>query len=99
MNRFEPVRIFTCHPLSAILCSLTGIISLFLLLGCDRTPRDAKLREAFFANKDDFNKLVSMSQQDPAMTRIRFELTVKKKGLEFIENEGLSADRWEEYRV
>jgi len=75
------------------------IICLSLLSGCDRTPRDAKLREAFFANKDEFNKLVSMSQQDPALTRIRFELTIMKKGSEFLKNEGLSADRWQEYRI
>ena len=75
------------------------IICLSLLLGCDRTPRDAKLREVFYANKDAFNELVSMSQQDRALTRIRFELTVMKKGLEFVENEGLSVDRWQEYRI
>jgi hypothetical protein len=99
MNRFEPGRIFASCLRSAVLHGLTAIISLFLLSGCDRTPRDAKLREAFFANKDDFNKLVSMSQQDPTVTRIRFELTIMKKGSEFIKNEGLSGDRWQEYRV
>jgi hypothetical protein len=75
------------------------VIWLALLVGCDRTPRDAKLRDVFYANKDDFNKLVSMSQHDCAVVRIRFESTLMQKGSEFKENEGLSVDRWQEYRV
>ena len=50
-------------------------ISLTLFLGCSQIPSDAKLKELFYANRDGFNRLVEMSDQDAQVLRIDFDFT------------------------
>jgi hypothetical protein len=79
---------------------LLAIISLVLLLGCNSAlVPDAKLHDAFYANKEDFNKLVLMSKQDRPLIRIRDDLTLMQTDSGVKKNVGLTADRWQEYRV
>src|SRR6266576_861650 len=81
-------------------CGLAGILSLSLLLGCNRAlVPDARLRKVFYANRDDFNKLVTMSQQDRPLVRIKSNLTLMQTESGVKKNVGLSVDRWQEYRV
>src|SRR5436190_23949776 len=81
-------------------CGLAGIVSLVLLLGCNRAlVPDARLRKVFYANRDDFSKLAAMSQQDRPLLRIRSDLTLMQTESGVKENVGLSVDRWQEYRV
>jgi hypothetical protein len=67
-----------------------------LFLGCSKIPSDAKLKELFYANRDDFNRLVRMSEQDVRVVRIDFDFTYMDTGQK---NVGLSPERWREYRV
>lgn len=60
---------------------------------------DAKLRDTFYANQDDFNRLVLMSKQDRPLIRIRDGLTLMQTDSEIKKNVGLTVDRWQEYRV
>ena len=60
---------------------------------------DAKLRDNFLANQDDFNKLALMSKQDRPLIRIRDDLTLMQTDSGMKENVGLTIDRWQEYRV
>jgi hypothetical protein len=79
---------------------LVGMVSLGLLLGCNRAlVPDASLRKVFYANRDDFSKLVSMSQQDRMLVRIKTDLTLMQTESGVKKNVGLSVDRWQEYRV
>src|SRR2546430_414343 len=79
---------------------LAAIVSLVLLLGCNRAlVPDARLRKVFYANRDDFSKLAAMSQQDRPLLRIRSDLTLMQTESGVKENVGLSVDRWQEYRV
>lgn|SRR5215469_11500009 len=69
-----------------------------------RSPRvslvpDAKLRDSFYANQGDFNKLMSMSKQDRPLIRIRDDLTLMQTDSGVKKNVGLTVDRWQEYRV
>lgn len=75
-------------------------VSLVLLLGCNRAlVPDATLRKMFYANQDDFSKLVSMSQQDHALVRIRSDFTLMQTESGVKKNVGLSEERWQEYRI
>jgi hypothetical protein len=79
---------------------LVVIVSVVLLVCCNRAlVPDARLREVFYANPEDFRKLASMSQQDHAIIRIRSDLTLMQTESGVKENVGLSVDRWQEYRV
>ena len=60
---------------------------------------DAKLRDSFYANQGDFNKLVLMSKQDRPLIRIRDDLTLMQTAPGVKKNVGLTVDRWQEYRV
>jgi hypothetical protein len=74
---------------------LAALLSLMLLGSCSTLPRDAKLKQIFYGNRDDFNRLVQMSAQDPQLTRIDFDFTDSGPR----KNVGLSEDRWQQYRV
>ena len=77
----------------------TGIFLLALLLGCNRSlVPDAKLRDVFYANREDFNKLLSMSQQDFKLIRISSDLTLMNSDAGVQRNVGLSEERREEYQ-
>ena len=78
---------------------LTVPISLILFLGCSKIPPDAKLKELFYANRDDFNRLVQMSEQDVRVVRIDFDFTIMDTDSEPQKNVGLSPERWQEYRA
>lgn len=60
---------------------------------------DAKLRDNFYANQDDFNKLTLMSKQDRPLIGIRDDLTLMQTDFGVKKNVGLTVDRWQEYRV
>jgi hypothetical protein len=60
---------------------------------------DAKLRDSFYANEGDFEKLVLMSKQDRPLIRIRDDLTLMQTDFGVKRNVGLTVDRWQEYRV
>lgn len=79
---------------------LPVFLFLVLLLDCNRAGvRDSKLKAVFYGNRDDFNKLVLMSQQDRRVTRIDFGFTIMDTDSGPKRNVGLSEDRWQEYRV
>jgi hypothetical protein len=78
---------------------LAALLSLMLLGSCSTLPRDAKLKETFYRNRDDFNRLVQMSQQDPRLMRIDFDFTIMNTDSGPRKNVGLSEDRWQQYRV
>lgn len=60
---------------------------------------DAKLRDSFYANQGDFNKLVLMSKQDRPLIRVTDDLTLMQTDSGVKKNAGLPEDRWQEYRV
>src|SRR5215469_14792686 len=70
-------------------------ISLTLFLGCSQIPSDAKLKELFYANRDGFNRLVELSDQDAQVLRIDVDFTDSDPQ----NNWRLSLERWQEYRV
>lgn len=70
-----------------------------LLLGCSKIPSDAKVKELFYANRDDFNRLVQMSEQDVRVVRITFDFTIMDTDSGPQRNVGLTPERWQEYRV
>ena len=74
-------------------------MSLILFLGCSKIPSDAKLKELFYAHRDDFNKLVQMSEQDVRVVRIDFDFNIMDTDSGPQKNVGLSPERWQEYRV
>lgn len=74
-------------------------ISLMLFLGCSKIPSDAKLKELFYANRNDFNRLVQMSEQDVRVVRINFDFNNVDTDSGPQKNVGLSPQRWQEYRV
>src|ERR1044071_5900204 len=74
-------------------------IFLMLSLGCSRIPSDAKLKKIFYANRDDFSRLVRMSEQDVRVVRINFDFTNMDSDSGLKKNMGLSPERWQEYRV
>jgi hypothetical protein len=74
---------------------LAALLSLMLLGSCSTLPLDAKLKGIFYGNRDDFNRLVQMSEQDPQLMRIDFDFTDSGPR----KNVGLSEDRWQQYRV
>jgi len=80
------------------------VLALFLLLaflsGCSGTGvPDSRLRRAFFRNRDDFNKLLLMSEDDRQVIRIDFDSTIMKTSTGLQRNMGLSEARWREYRM
>lgn len=77
---------------------LTAFLFLMLFWGCSRSVPDAKLKELFYGNRDDFNKLAVMSEQDRRVVRINFDFTILDTDSGPQKNMGLSASRWEEYR-
>jgi hypothetical protein len=74
-------------------------MSLMLLLGCSKIPSDAKLKELFYASRDDFNRLVQMSEQGARVVRIDFDFTNMNTDSGPQKNVGLSPERWQEYRA
>jgi hypothetical protein len=79
---------------------LAAFLFVELLVACNRAGvPDAKLRGVFLRNRDDFNRLVLMSQQDRRVTRIDFDYTLMDTDAGPQRNVGLSEDRWQEYRV
>jgi hypothetical protein len=81
--------------------SLSCLASLLLLIctGCN-LESDAKLNAIFNGNRDDFKKLVVMSEQDRHFQRIDFNLTTLDTGTPWSPNaQGFSEQRWEEYRM
>jgi hypothetical protein len=82
------------------LLGLTAFLLLALLLGCNRAlVPDARLREMFYANREDFNKLISMSQQDERLVRISSDLTLMQTDSGVKRNVGLSEERRQEYQL
>jgi hypothetical protein len=78
---------------------LAALLSLLLLGSCSTLPRDAKLKKTFYGNRDDFSRLVQMSQEDPRLMRIDFDFTIMNTDSGPRKNVGLSEDRWQQYRV
>jgi hypothetical protein len=59
---------------------------------------DAQLRGVFYQHRNDFNQLLSMSKEDPLMTRVAFDFTMMDTDAGPKKNVGLSDSRWQEYR-
>jgi hypothetical protein len=74
---------------------LAALLSLLLLGSCSTLPRDAKLKKTFYGNRDDFSRLVQMSQEDPRLMRIDFDFTIMNTDSGPRKNVGLSEDRWQ----
>ena len=77
-----------------------SLSTVLLCLGCNRAGiPDAKLKAVFDDNRDDFNKLVSMTEQDRKLVRIRFDSTYMDTDTGVKKNVALSEDRWQQYRT
>jgi hypothetical protein len=80
-----------------------AFVATFFLLtfvcGCNRDVPDAALRQTFFSNRDDFEKLVRMSEQDRCVVRIASDFTIMDTDSGLRMNMGLPQNRWEQYRV
>src|SRR5208282_1034492 len=88
---------------AALAAYVTGRMAVLLLVtlfcGCTKLPLDAKLKEMFYGNRDDFHRLVQMSEQDSRVVRIDFDFTIMNTDSGPQRNVGLSEERWQEYRV
>jgi hypothetical protein len=78
-----------------------------VLIACDpfdlhkSHPSDDELIRNFYKNEADFNKLISMSNQDPKVIRIARDFTRLENNWQWPRPEselGFSKQRWDEYR-
>ena len=62
-------------------------------------PSDSELQSRFFRDEADFSKLVQMSDKDPHVVAISFNLTYLDTDMSWPrKNIGFSNERWNEYR-
>lgn len=86
--------------LSGYVVGLTFIICGCSLVDGGLLPTDEQMKNVFSRNKDDFEKIVRMSNEDRRLTNVRYKFTVVDgKGSSLDTGDaGITDERWREYK-
>lgn len=91
--------------MSLVISKRTLLIGLLLIAGfqtaCGSHPTDGQLSRTFKLNEAEFDKLISMANEDHNVVRIAYDFTWLDGNLSWPRPEselGFSKERWDEYR-